>query len=708
MTDELLELGWRDILFVSAETFRKLLPTAFQRCAYDLPQIEDSTRTATAFRSTQSSDLYRTQSRTQAVVCWRPKLTDPPSVLVGWKVDDISGGRRTRHPAKGAELGEALRAVVGAWLADERIRVQEALPYNLVVGPGESLPGPFTGTLRDYGGCAVESELHDLTEGWLPLGTYAFGESDTPERVGAPLYLARFRNQGRMEHNGVLVCAPQNSGKTRLIIRWAKAASRATPPYATFLIDVKGNLRQKLENELIGDIYYFSTDPQDEQSDRINFLDGPMGLNAMESDRIRQLVTALMPSRGWTERGGQDEYFYRNRVIWLTAFVHLLKQAECYYPEWFTDDEGEERHVDLGDLYDLVADEERVYFYLNELTRAEEINVERGDPVPECGVAHWGAELALLLNPQRVSIGQRPDKETFRTYTTGLLAALEPFSRHGTLHHRVRGYGPGRQFDLESVLDGAPRPVTVILSARQQDLEKADAVLSMTMRRLQWFLFDRMADPQAENRPVLLLLDETRRIRDFNAAEYITFAREARTSCVLVYQALDQIGEPARITELLENIGTQIYLGSLVGNTARYFIGMLPKRWRPTYSRQIMRTANTETTTTLIGHEMVDYFSTTDLFHLPAGRWPALICLGDQPRRKPFLTDMSEDNPGNGPAAMSATIHQPAATLAPRRPPAPWESGWAPRIATAEDLGGSEEDELVISPPPPSENSPRE
>lgn len=96
-----------------------------------------------------------------------------------------------------------------------------------------------------------------------------------------------------------------------------------------------------------------------------------------------------------------------------------------------------------------------------------------------------------------------------------------------------------------------------------------------------------------------------------------------------------------KINTLLENIGTQIYLGSLVGNTARYFIESLPQRSRPTFSRTASFGSDGKSESEQVGQEKVDYFTTYELYRLPAGEWPALVYINDQPRRSPFLVDMS-------------------------------------------------------------------
>jgi len=98
-----------------------------------------------------------------------------------------------------------------------------------------------------------------------------------------------------MEYNGTMICAPQNSGKTSLIVRWAQAANQAG--YNVFLVDVKGNLWRKLEGRLQKNIYYFSTDPRETHSDRINFLAGLSGRSAIGTERIQALAEALAQVR---------------------------------------------------------------------------------------------------------------------------------------------------------------------------------------------------------------------------------------------------------------------------------------------------------------------------------------------------------------------------------------------------------------------------
>ena len=651
--------------------FEGLLPAVFSGASFGNIEILEKGRVARASKMTPQLALPN-EIKIVGEIDYLPLTPAGTKTRVTCLAYTIGAAGNEPNNQQTLELVLSLRHVAEQWEAEAAIRDREDLPHDPVVGPGERFEKAFTGALRDYSGCATEAELAGLTRGTFPLGSYAFGHEATGDNPGSDLFLSTFSNGAPMEYNGVLICAPQNSGKTVLLLRWARAAAKAEKPFSTFIIDVKGNLFGKLKDNIEGNVYFFTTDPHDDTSDRINFLSGPTGLTAIDSDRIGQLATALLPSRGFVEKGGLDDFHYRNRVNWLKAFIHILKLAEHYLPEWFTEADGARRDADLGDLYALMGDERTLKSWCDAIFAEEKKRRDSSEPPPVCGIDFWVNELAIMLDPEVFhDVGQRVEKDTFRAYTIGLLGALEPFAPQGTLYARTRSVGvKGRLFDLETALSGADGPSTVILSARQQDLDKSEAVLALTIKRLQWFLFDRMMQPDAADRPVLLLLDETRRIRDFDPAEYITFAREAKAGCVVVYQSLDQIGAPEKITEILENVGTQIYLGSLVGNTAKYFIGILPKRWRPSVSHQVTRSANGETRSMTIGHEQVDYFSTTDLYNLPSARWPALVHINDLPRRKPFLTDMTDSGDLAGARGNTAYQEKPS-SVDGGPPPAP-------------------------------------
>ena len=504
-----------------------------------------------------------------------------------------------------------------------------------LLSPGKPLERPPSGgDLLDYSGCAPLEDVADLTTGTLPLGRYAFGMPPDPVAYGPGLYLGDDSSGAAMTYKGALICAPQNSGKTRLILRWCLAANRAG--MSTLLIDVKGNMMQALEGQLQGRVYHVTTDPADQACDGINLLAG-MGEDSPEGrQRIRQLVDAILPKEGW--EAGEQAYFHQNHVNWLTGIVQLVFLYAHYFPAHFPGGEP-----DLSMIYDIAANEAQLYRMIDMIRGAERDT----DRIAEPDLSYWLAEIALLID--RDHGGQRTGEYSYRMLTQSITNALRPFSRFGTLYWKTSrgrtgrpGPCPERRFFTLDALNDPAEPVTIILAAREQDIDDAATFASMVVKRLQHLLFDRMSDPSL-SRPILLLLDETRRIRSFVPDEYITFARQARAGCVIVYQSLEQIGEERKIKIILENVGTQIYLGSLTGQTAAHFMSMLPKRRRPVFSTSVSNSLSGEVSSaTQTGFELTDYLSTAELYRLPAGRWPAIVYLNTQPRRDPILVDMDE------------------------------------------------------------------
>lgn len=509
---------------------------------------------------------------------------------------------------------------------------------DVVRRPGKPLTRAFTGNLRDYSGCAKLEELDDLkvvaddTSG-LPLGLYGFDDGRHEYKPGPMLYLSTYGTKAPMEYNGALIVAPQNSGKTQLIIRWAAAANRAGSN--SFIVDVKGNFMEKLRDQgvvLAGKVYYFSTDPSlaPPATHSLNFLGGLQGITPADRKTIEQLVDALLPQEGW--ESGENLYFRQLWSRWLRALIHVLKQFEYY----FIHDETE--IFDLSDLYRIASTEDLLYEFLKQIKLHESRLVAAGTAPLSPSIDYWITELAQLITPDHPDIrgGQRESRYTYQSLTVGILSSLRPFSKGGTLYDRIQGKG---DFSLDQ-LDGDEQ-VTIVLAARAQDLEDSATVVTLAMKRLQQLLFQRMGKKPA--RRILLLLDETRRIRGFKAGEYITFAREAKAGCVLVYQSITQIRNEQEITEILENVGTQIYLGSLVGETARRFIDILPKRFRRSFSENNSYSGKAGLGTSWDERqELVDYFNTQDLYRLPAGKWPALVYIKDHVSRKPFIVDMDE------------------------------------------------------------------
>jgi hypothetical protein len=555
---------------------------------------------------------------------------------------------------------DLLRQASASLHAGMRQQTGRAAPASRgrIIAPGEAPTEAASGDVRDYAGCATEQEVADLgrfdahgAERVLPLGRYF--RFDNRNDTAPLLYLpgsavpssdARsypVPDELPMAYQGTLVVAPQDSGKTKLIVRWAKAANRAG--YSLFLVDVKGNLHRKLlDAGLDGEFLHFSTQP-DMQSDRINFL---AGMGAV-TDRalawqVRQLAHAILPDEGFD--AGEQQYFLQNRLIWLRSLIHLLKLKEAYVPKRFVDPATHLKRVaDLADLYAFIADPQALFADLKHLLRLEEGSGRYRREQVFGGARAWISRAALLFSKDEVPGGQRGPQATYQEYVQGLLTPLESFAAGGMLCDKIcDGVDePGaRLFSLDRL--GADGQVTILLTAREQELDDAVTVTSMAVKRLQQLLFERMGHAR---RPILMLLDETRRIRSFRPGEYITFAREAMAGCVVVYQSLDQIKDEREITEILENVGTQIYLGGVVGKTAERLIGFLPKRWRPTFSHSLSASFDGPSPggSWEQRQELGDFFATSDIFRLPTGRRGALVYLKNHPAGRPFIVDLDED-----------------------------------------------------------------
>jgi hypothetical protein len=432
-------------------------------------------------------------------------------------------------------------------------------------------------------------------------------------------------------------------------VRWAKAANKAG--YNLFLVDVKGNLLRRLNRDgaLQGEVYHFTTDPLSSPggtvpSHALNFLERLDPFSRLGIQRIRQLAEAVLPTHGLEQ--GEVKLFRENWVNWLTTFIHLVLLDEFYAP--FT-----ERRSDLSDVCELASDEDALIDCLRRIAAAEMVNLAEGRQPPRPRLSDLFGEISVLLPQMEIvqeladtpALWGRRSEHSYRWLTETLVGLLRAFRPYGLLGDKISGAKRLPRFSLEWVAgldDGlrpSPRQVTVILSAREQEGDEARTILTLAIARLQQALLERMRHTGDRTmRPVLLLLDETRRIRNFRTNEYVSYAREAEAGCVVVYQSLDQVGDERQIAELLENIGTQVYLGSLVRNTARHFVASLPKRHRPTFT--LSSGGADGMGGVQIGQETIDYFSTADLYVLPAGSYPALVQINDQPRRRPILVSL--------------------------------------------------------------------
>jgi hypothetical protein len=507
---------------------------------------------------------------------------------------------------------------------------------NPTRSPGDPVDRAWVGTLLDYSACAKLDELDELVhrpgdKKALPLGFYRF-DPDPKLPQGSLLSLGAYQSRAPMEYNGVLIVAPQNSGKTELIVRWALAANQAG--YNVLLVDVKGNLLPRLKKEgLRGHVWHYTTDPEpDVEAHSLNLLDELSCITAVGRHRLGQLIDVLIRV---DEHDGKNQDFWINQKRILEGFITLLKLREYL---------DRTKPADLGEVYKLAMDENELVSCILEVrtTLIGKVAARQApDEIDMDFLRFVVLQLASVISlndnrlPNDLPPGQREERFSYQSVTMGVAMTLAPFNRYGTLYRRSFGRG---DFNLRDI-DGEEQ-TTIVLAAREQDGEIAKTVLTAAVKRLEQILYDRRKNENPSRR-ILLLLDETRRIKGFDPADFITFARDAKAGCVLVYQSLSQIKDENDRTIILENIGTQIYLRSLSGKTADAFVELLPKRTRPSYS--ITEVGEGESTSVQTGLQEVPFIGHQELYKLPAGPHPALVFIKETKMGKPFLVNMDRE-----------------------------------------------------------------
>jgi len=607
-----------------------LLPTVCALVQFERLEVQRRTRTATAkMRRVYPGPLRQNPRELQLVVWWTPAGRH---TRIQWIVRETNTSVLVPDVALMHQFGNTLRNVFA-----HRPPPSPPPPREMWLGPGETLRGPFNGQLYDYSGCAMIDEVAGLLEGDLPLGRWAFSRRKGDVRRGPKLYLPRNRpgTNELLINKGAFVCASAGAGKTKLLVRWAKAANRAG--FSQLIVDVKGDLRAKL-GALEGRIFHFSTDPAAGRgrppSDRINLISGLSGCADGGKQQVSQIAEALMPQR---EFKGEEGNRYLSRKKWLGALIHLL-QIYHYYDGR---DSFEGRGPDLSDVYRATTDERYLCDIILKVRELEANRVRRNEPLlrigEDFGAEFWVRELALLLDPKLIEGGQRAERDAFQAMTFGLPQELDAFSSASSIGKRIGDRGAGRLFRLEDLVGN--RQTTIILEARVVDAGSAETVLSGIIAKLGYLIQNRF--PEEPPRPLLLLLDEAARIRSFKPDEYFSFARSAKAGCVVVYQGINQVcgGDRGRLDTVLANVGVQIYLGSLEGDTAEYVSRRLGKRTRTIY--EPVPGARPGSPRTIPRSIEVDNLSIRELGSLPAGRWPALVFVRDC-SSKPILVDMSE------------------------------------------------------------------
>jgi hypothetical protein len=585
----------------------------------------------------------RSNEESRLLVRWR--AASDGTVAVEW-------GAYTQYGPTSPLPDAQARATFEQWFDSEvQSAAQRLAPpapvVDPVVRPGQRPPESYSGQMYDYHALASKNELAVCWSGTLPIGREAFGWAGRRVEYGPRLFLPH-----RREELGVLVCAPQGTGKTHLLLTWAAAA--AARGQCVFLVDVKGNMRGELEAALTranvtAEILHFTT-ARREPSDRMNVL---AGIDARHNDAQEQcmlLAEALLPSADSEEYTGKDPLWHRIALRITRAAMQVLKLVEFYRLL----DGRRGRIADLTDLYRLVAQEMELVNWIAALRRHEAWVRGQGGQLAAYAVDDCIEPLAIALGRQRWTIrfedgstreevfddGQRSPQSTYMDYMVTVLQALEPFRPHGFMAPRVRSEGEGGNIRLDRFgRDGRAR--IVILSAREQDSKLATAVLAMAMKRLRQALDERRNLPAGETGEVLLLLDETSRIAGFDAAGYTTIARQNRVGYVFVYQRLNMIGSDKQIEQLMGNIGTQIYLRGLAGSDLKIFNEHMAARNRdrkmPTEGSA---PGSGRSRSSTLQSQEVPFLQAIAAQRLPGGHYPALVCLRDGPEA--FLVDLAD------------------------------------------------------------------
>jgi hypothetical protein len=448
----------------------------------------------------------------------------------------------------------------------------------------------------------------------------------------------------------VLVCAAPGTGKTHLLVQWAKEAR--AQGYSIFIIDVKGTLLTAYPELDLGDdsLFHFTTEPG-AAKDRINFLGDllwsppPSGeKNYMVTKRnyaeqrqarIDDIITALLPK---PDEKSEDYKFFELRKKWLSAFIELLMLEAYYFPENYA-----HRRPDLIDLYQVVTNEMRFHALAKDLVLKHRATTTPAPDAPLDPPDHWLVELQALIltdDPVLTKFAQGRASDPFGVLTSILSNFLRPFARQ--LAGSVRDVGgAGRLFQLEDVFAPSDHPKTVIFAARVQDTGPATALLGMAVRRIEKLVDARMN--QTEKSKLVLLFDEAARIPGLDPNHWVAFRREAGAAFVFAYQRLTDTGKPEAAVDLLAGIGAQVYLGGLEANTAELFRKAMRRRRRikptpPTHSHS----SQGGQTSSQAKEEEVALLETTELSPLPGGDRPGLVVIRrpNGTLRKPIVVDL--------------------------------------------------------------------
>ncbi len=498
--------------------------------------------------------------------------------------------------------------------------------HDPIVGPGQTIPDAFTGTLRDFSRCASLEDLGAIESGDFPIGRYLWpseGSSGTvPLFLGAPRDASGKPSEHLMFRN-VMVTAPVGMGKTYSIFRpWSIAAARAG--FSTMIFDAKGDLAPILREPVFtagNRVVIFSSSPE-QASVSWNFMDeveiDPSG-RLVSRRAVEALLDALLPKEGGGEK---DQFASKLFRSWLGGFIQIAKYA-------------------LGDM----ADPQAVY----RMARDQDYLTELLNKVKE----RWSPEVYERLYYE---INDLFDKFEwgYTAQLRGVANAFQPFINE-PLRSRTRARPGGRGF---RITDLDKRPTTFILSCPLQDLEAAKQVGSVATSLILSHVYERRPPAEGEKDmriPLILLLDETR-LLSANLAEFLAVGRGFKAGVVMCYQELDQIKDEGMRREMLTNSNTLIALRGVGPGSRKSIQDRLSKATVQvvgvggTIGEEARQQANVN-----VQRQEVAVLGEYEIRSLPGPKFVGLVHIQDSTVKgsKPFLVDLT-NNGDNVPTARSA------------------------------------------------------
>ena len=682
-----LRVAWVAIVPASREQMPRVVRRLVAEAGLELSGPEPTPRGQHARAKLERTvrGMQRSTMRTQIYFAWLP-LGDDRGHALAWRHEV------TDHPSRLAAREDISYRVAqvlfeGYPIWGPRQRPRRRMERDPVVGPGGRVPAPGgrMGELRDYSRAGTWPQVAELRyDGALPLGRYlnlpklshGWPQRGSP---GSRLYLPE-----SLETRSVLICAPPGAGKTHLMLEWARTAMLAGR--SVLMVDVKGNVHGKLQERLgrlppdrrpVFHRFATSSKIMSSGSVRLNFL-AEIDYGSDEGlDQMEQLAQAIVPDRGYAGEAS-DNYRFRLRLCRALIGIACLSARYLRKPSRLVP--GAARDHDMSDVLALAASEQELCLTICRILARESAIGERGGQPVTPTVDKWFADVAAVVPhatlqqawdlvraqeeegarlPEVCPLrGQTHPQYGYALYTANLQSALDLFREDRALYRVLSGDkslpGAGQRMRVADLF-GA-KPVMLLVESASANPQEQDTILSMLLALATSHLSARFGSESANR--LLFLLDETRRIRGFQAERFVTFMREANAGAVLVYQNLQQIADDAAVPSegavhaLLGSVGSLIFLQEVRGQDYRYLNELLGPGERSTWGRTTQRDHEGHTTSTWSPDaEQVPVLEQRALRQFPGYRG-ALVLLRGYASGAPFFTELNDPDAdgagGNG------------------------------------------------------------